>query len=164
MKIYAIIGSNAVTTDCTSNPKCPAGHIEMTGRRPTPEHVAQADGTWAIPLPSPAELQAKYLAAVDERIVTIAHQRGYDSIDSAAKYIGNTRNPVWAAEGEALRDWTIEVYETCYAIMGQVMAGEYPLPSVAGLFEMLPDMVWPDGESVPMKEPDEQTEANPDSD
>lgn len=46
MKIYAITGSTAEVIDQTSNPLCPAGHIEMTGPRPGEHHIAQADGTW----------------------------------------------------------------------------------------------------------------------
>ena len=53
MKIYAIIGSSAEVIDHTSNPKCPDGYIEMAEARPTPDHVAQENGTWAIPQPEP---------------------------------------------------------------------------------------------------------------
>ena len=56
MKIYAIIGSNTEVIDRTSNPKCPDGYIEMAETRPTPDHVAQADGTWAIPQPTPEQI------------------------------------------------------------------------------------------------------------
>jgi len=55
MKYYAVIGQSACTIDETSTPTCPAGHIEMQGPRPEPDYVAQADGTWAMPEPLPAQ-------------------------------------------------------------------------------------------------------------
>lgn len=33
--------------------RCPDGYIEMIGERPTPNHVAQADGSWIEKIPVP---------------------------------------------------------------------------------------------------------------
>lgn len=55
MKYYAIIGQSGCTCDETSTPVCPEDHIEMQGPRPGPDYVAQADGTWEMPVPTPEE-------------------------------------------------------------------------------------------------------------
>ena len=64
MKYYAIIGESACTYDNTKTPKCPDGHIEMQGPPPSAEYLAQADGTWAIPVPTLEELKAAKLAEI----------------------------------------------------------------------------------------------------
>lgn len=54
-------------------------------------------------------------------------------------------------EGEtclALRDAT---WRACYAIMGAVLAGERPLPSLDDLLAELPPLVWPDAEATSRK-------------
>lgn len=144
MKYFGIVGANAEIIDSTPSPACPADHIEMTSPRPTPDHVAQADGSWAIPPPIPEQIAAQMLAHVDAHLTTTANQRGYDSIDSASKYIGNTLNAHWAMEGEALRDWAVLVYTKCYEIQADVLAGKMAVPTTEELLAMLPDLVWPE--------------------
>lgn len=66
---------------------CPAGWIVMQGERPTPEHVAQADGTWIIPPASVPEmvtmrqarqamLYAGILGQVDSLIAAMPGEEG----------------------------------------------------------------------------------------
>lgn len=102
---------------------------------------------WVAVPPTPEELATQMLAHVDAHLKATANSRGYDSIDSAAKYIGNILNPLWAAEGDALRDWAILVYAKCYEIQADVMAGNIPIPTTEELIAMLPEMVWPDDET-----------------
>lgn len=45
--IYAEVGSSFAQSGGT----CPDGWIVMQGERPTPEHVAQGDGSWSLPGP-----------------------------------------------------------------------------------------------------------------
>ena len=49
---------------------CPSGYIKMQGERPTPNHVAQADGTWGLPQLTKeqqlAKLELDYQTAVSE--------------------------------------------------------------------------------------------------
>ena len=35
--------------------ECPTDWIEMQGERPTPEHIANNDGTWILPAPKQEE-------------------------------------------------------------------------------------------------------------
>lgn len=78
---------------------CPAGWIEMTGPRPGPDYIAQADGAWvAAPPPEPRTIlssreylerftNAEYAAvrAAD----SIDMHRAYDSL-IAAQYVDLT--------------------------------------------------------------------------
>ena len=49
---------------------CPSGYIEMQGERPTPQHIAQANGTWALPQPTKEQklqqLESDYQTGVSE--------------------------------------------------------------------------------------------------
>lgn len=81
--IYAEVGSSFAQ----SGGSCPEGWIVMQGERPTPEHVAQEDGTWAIqPAPVPqsvtmrqarqAMLYAGILVQVDSLIAAMPGEEG----------------------------------------------------------------------------------------
>ena len=47
MKVYAEAGSSFQQV----GGECPTGWIAMQGERPTPDHVANADGQWSLPEP-----------------------------------------------------------------------------------------------------------------
>lgn len=47
---------------------CPEGWIVMQGERPTPEHVAQADGVWVLPVKGYAEELAELNSAFQKDI------------------------------------------------------------------------------------------------
>lgn len=122
----------------------PDGNPEIWDEKPE-GYFTQQEWDVAHPVPEPTlEEQASLLLQhVDAYLKFKANSRGYDSIDSASKYIGNTINPRWAAEGEALRDWAILVYSKCYAILDAVTSGEREVPTAEELLDMLPKMAWP---------------------
>jgi len=99
------------------------------------------------PPPTMDETQARYTAAIQARLDGFAQTRGYDSIHTAATY-ANSTDPQFRAEGEmclALRDAT---WRACYAVMGAVLAGQRPLPSLDDLLSELPPLVWPETEAI----------------
>ena len=63
--IYAKVGESFQSFD-----ECLEGFIEMQGERPTPSHIAQANGTWALPQPTKEQklqqLESDYQTAVAE--------------------------------------------------------------------------------------------------
>lgn len=60
MSIYAEVGASLQQV----GGDCPNGWIVMQGERPAPDHVAQADGTWALPEPDyPAIIAARRYGA-----------------------------------------------------------------------------------------------------
>lgn len=56
MSVYAEVGASLQQI----GGDCPAGWLVMQVERPTPEHVAQADGTWVIPAKTEEQLRAEW--------------------------------------------------------------------------------------------------------
>lgn len=50
---------------------CPEGWIVMQGERPTPEHVAQADGSWGVPVLTTEQIAAQIRAERDAKIEAV---------------------------------------------------------------------------------------------
>ena len=91
-----------------------------------------------------ARRQGEVTAAVQRRLDVFAQTRGYDSIFTAATYATST-DPDFRAEGEyavQARDMT---WRMAYQILGAVLAGARPEPTLAELMAELPDLNWPDG-------------------
>lgn len=62
MSIFAEVGNSVQQV----GGDLPSGWVVMQGERPSPEHVAQADGTWVIPTPPPPtreQIEAQRLRA-----------------------------------------------------------------------------------------------------
>lgn len=102
MKVFAEVGASLQQIGGT----CPDGWVVMQGERPTPEHVAQADGSWVVPpAPVPASvtmrqarqamLSAGILAQVDALIAAMPGEEGESArID-------------WAYARDVKRDWPL---------------------------------------------------------
>ena len=70
-KSYGVIGTSQETIDTTGSYVPSPGEILMQGPRPTPEHVAQSDGAWSLPV---LTLEQARLAKIMEI------NAGYDSV------------------------------------------------------------------------------------
>lgn len=92
--------------------------------------------------PSPEELQATVTQAVQKRLDTFVATRGYDNVDSAAKYV-TSKNPKYAAEGQYAVDACTDTWDCCYSILGAVQAGLRPLPTLEEVLAELPVLKWP---------------------
>ena len=84
------------------------------------------------------EAQAQYSAALDKVLDSEANARGYDSIKTAVTYADEPSDPVFQAEGIAFRQWRSKVYRYGYDILGQVQAGEIPLPALDDFIAGIP--------------------------
>ena len=92
---------------------------------------------------SPEAVQARFTAAIQERLDQWAQTRNYDGIMSACTYAGSTVD-TFRHEGQcavALRDAT---WAAGYAIMDSVLSGQRPMPSVEEVVAELPPLLWPD--------------------
>ena len=102
MSVYAEMGASLQQV----GGECPDGWIVMQGERPSPEHVAQADGAWIIP-PTPvpevvtmrqarqAMLNAGILGQVDSLIAAMPGEEGESArID-------------WEFARDVRRDWPL---------------------------------------------------------
>lgn len=109
--------------------------------------------TYEIPDPTPEELAAavaaeqqqiidSLTAAVQAHLDAEARTRNYDGILSACTYATST-NSRFAAEGQACVQWRDACWDTCYAVMAAVQAGQRSIPTPEQLIAELPPMVWP---------------------
>jgi hypothetical protein len=142
MKYYGLIGQSLCMVDETASPQAPDGYIEMQGERPSPAHIAQEGGTWALPAPTPEEVQETLTAAVQAYLDAKVKERGYDSILSACSYATST-DTTFAAEGQVCAAWRDSVWRKCYGVLAAVTAGERDIPTPDALITELPALVWP---------------------
>ncbi len=89
-----------------------------------------------------AQAMAEYSGAIQAHMEAKAHERHYDSIQSAVSYRDDP-NPQFAAEAEALFAWRSSVWTYATAELDKVTAGERTQPSVDELIGELPAFVWP---------------------
>lgn len=109
----------------------------------TPEEIAEIDARKAAAAASAAaETEARYSAAVQDRLDAFARARGYDSILSACTYATSTvpRFAADAARAVSLRD---ETWDSCYSILADVEAGQRAVPTLDELIAELPELTWP---------------------
>lgn len=86
-------------------------------------------------------LQADLTAAVQEHMDKTAQTRNYDNIFTACSY-ANSTDPRFKSEGEACVAWRDAVWNTCYAILAAVKAGQRHIPTVDELIAELPALEW----------------------
>ena len=100
------------------------------------------DGVRVYPL-SLAEIQNDFTEAVQAYLDGFARTRNYDGILSAASY-ATSKNPRFAAEGQYAVEARDAVWAKGYEIMGAVLAGERPLPTLEEVLAELPALAWPE--------------------
>ena len=96
----------------------------------------------APPLPTQAELtkafKATALKAVQAHLDDTAKSKGYDDINSIAKYliIGN----YFYDEANSLSLWCGDVWAYCYTLLDEVTAGKTAQPTIDELINQLPSI------------------------
>jgi hypothetical protein len=78
--------------------------------------------------------------AVQKHLDDTAKSRGYAGILSAVSYVGDA-DPVFNAEGTALKAWRSAVWNACHVKLAEVNAGGVP-PTIPELIAILPAVVW----------------------
>lgn len=94
----------------------------------------------ADPLPQ-EEILAAYTAAMDGLFNSTAQARRYDNRVTCALRAGYP-GP-FQAEGLAFAQWMDACNALGYQVMGEVLGGLRPLPTVAEFLALLPVMEWP---------------------
>lgn len=85
---------------------------------------------------------AAYSGAIQAHLEAKAHERHYDSIQSAVSYRDDP-NPQFAAEADALFAWRSSVWTYATAELDRVTADERGQPTVEDFIAELPAFVWP---------------------
>jgi len=88
--------------------------------------------------------QQEFTDAIQAHLDAFARTRGYDGILSAASYATSTV-PQFKAEGQYAVEARDRTWDAAYAILGAVLAGERPMPTLREIFAELPALAWPDG-------------------
>ena len=97
-------------------------------------------------IPTPEEQRQMFTDAIQAHLDRFAQTRNYDGIMSAATYATSTV-PKFRAEGQyavQARDLT---WAKGYEIMGAVMSGARPMPTLEEVIAELPELKWPEGEA-----------------
>lgn len=98
--------------------------------------------TWLIePMPTEAIVGA-VTAAVQQRLDAFARTHAYDGILSACTYATSTV-PKFAAEGQYAVTARDQTWATCYQIVGEVLQGLRPMPTLDEVMSELPTLEWP---------------------
>ena len=86
-----------------------------------------------------ARIQAELTVAVQAHLDREAQRYGYDHCNSVCTYV-DTGVPRFDAEGKAFRQWRSAVWNTCYEILAEVLAGERGIPTEEELIAELPKL------------------------
>lgn len=96
-----------------------------------------------VPAKAPEALQAEIVAATQNRLDDFARTRNYDGILSACTY-ATSSVPKFAAEGQYAVNARDNTWATLYALMDDVMAGQWQMPeSFDDVEPLLPTLTWP---------------------
>ena len=93
------------------------------------------------PAPTPDDLKASLINAVQAHLDAGAQALGYDDIKTAATYAGEAAVPRFQNEGRALRSWRSYCWDHCRVVMDAVTAGERAIPTETELLQELPVLV-----------------------
>ena len=128
----------------------PTGNPEIWTEKPqgyfTPAEWEAAHPAPPPPPPpplTPEEQQAAFTAAIQAHLDTFARTRNYDGILSAATYATSTM-PKFQAEGQYAVEARDATWAKAYAILGEVMSGVRPMPTLEEVIAELPALSWPE--------------------
>jgi hypothetical protein len=95
------------------------------------------------PPPSAEQIQASFVAAIQQRMDEFARTRGYDGILSACTYAASSI-PKFRVEGQYCVDARDATWSAAYAILAEVMSGDRQIPSsIESIENDLPPLAWP---------------------
>lgn len=116
----------------------PAGWLVMQGERPSPEHVAGADGAWHL---DAGLVVARFISALEIHYDAAAQSRRYDNRLTCTLRAGFP-GP-FQSEGLAFATWMDQCNAYAYGQMALVQAGERAQPTPDELVAELPVLTWP---------------------
>lgn len=98
------------------------------------------------PQPTQEEIINQYRNAIQRLMDRKAQELMYDNIFTAISY-ENDKNPKYAAEAAAFKEWRSDVWTYGYSVLNQALAGEIEIPEISDFLESLPELVitYPEG-------------------
>ena len=102
-------------------------------RELTPEEIFEVDNA----------VLAEIISKTQERLEAFAQSRGYDGVDSVAKYNGS-KNPRYAADFRTISAACSDTWDAVFAYQNDVITGQTPKPTgYADVEPHLPVLEWP---------------------
>lgn len=115
--------------------RLPVGSVEISDD--------EADDMRKLPPPTQAEIEDAFTAAIQKRLDDFARSRNYDGILSACTY-ATSAVAKFQTEGQACVNLRDATWAAAYAVLGQVKAGQRPMPDdLADIEADLPTLEWP---------------------
>lgn len=135
------------------------GHIEYVGSSKPNKEIGQGYFTNAFSacvdiwnsltpqpepphVPTPEEIKASFINAVQGQIDAVARSRGYDSGVSLTTYATDT-HPPFASEAAAFIPWRSTVWLYCYTEWAKFEAGLRTFTTPEAFVAELPAITWP---------------------
>lgn len=92
---------------------------------------------------TPEQIRAQKIALVQDLLDATARSFRYDDIKTAVTYADESAVSKFQVEGLALRSWRSLVWERCYQILEDVLAGTRDIPTDEELIAELPPLGLP---------------------
>jgi hypothetical protein len=92
--------------------------------------------------PTFAQIQTRYVAAVQKRLDDFARTRGYDGIMAACTY-ALSQDPQWQLEGQCCLLARDNTWDTCYQVINAAEGNTEQLPAFDEFMALLPVLRWP---------------------
>ncbi len=102
----------------------------------TPIELGWSPYIYPAPTKTQDQIKLELTHAVQMHLDSEAMSRGYDSIISACSYAAAPN--IFQAESLALLTWRSDVWNTCYGILNDVLAGQRAIPNAEELRRELP--------------------------
>ena len=125
----------------------PCGNPEVWNKKPE-GYFTQEE--WAVMHPTPEpdpptleELQRQFTDTVQQHLDSFARIRNYDNIMSAATYATSTV-PKFKTEGQYAVEARDATWAKGYEILGAVLSGQRPMPTIEEVLTELPPLAWPE--------------------
>ena len=106
----------------------------------------ELDAKFPAPVPDPPsieEQQRMFTDAIQRYLDAFAQTRNYDGIMSAATYATSTM-PKFKTEGQYAVEARDATWAKGYEILGEVLAGQRPMPTIGEVIAELPPLAWPE--------------------
>lgn len=110
---------------------------------------------WELVKKTPQELQddfnaleKAYSEVIQKLLDDKARERKYDNINSLCTYATSKREH-YRREAQAAVDWRDDVWDYSKELLGKVLAGLAPIPTLQQVLDGMPKFVWPDQEPHP---------------
>lgn len=89
-----------------------------------------------------ADRRSAVITAIDSHVEETAKARDYNDAAALAGYVNSTVT-AWADEAQAFVAWRDDVWQTAFAMLDEVQAGERAAPTPAEAVGELPEITWP---------------------